>query len=259
MLKTKIQFADSSWNPVTGCYYSCEYCYARKIATRFAGCDETKDGKTTEYAVELDRPAHKSNGAAQKTVSPYPYGFTPTLHKYRLQELSARKYGETIFVCSMGDLFGEWVADEWIEAVFKACEENPSHRYLFLTKNPTRYLKLAESGKLPEKDNFWYGTTANKAGMPIFHSSAHHTFVSAEPLHGPIFTGKDGPADLVDWIIIGAETGRRKGKVIPKKEWFQSIVYEFQDRGKPVFMKNSLEPIWGDDLVRQLPWQPKSI
>lgn len=35
--KTKIDWADSTWNPVTGCRHSCEYCYARKIAERFGG------------------------------------------------------------------------------------------------------------------------------------------------------------------------------------------------------------------------------
>lgn len=36
MDKTKIEWADATWNPVTGCFHSCEYCYARRIAERFA-------------------------------------------------------------------------------------------------------------------------------------------------------------------------------------------------------------------------------
>lgn len=32
---TKIDLADASWNPVTGCLHGCEYCYARRIAERF--------------------------------------------------------------------------------------------------------------------------------------------------------------------------------------------------------------------------------
>ena len=31
MDKTKIDWADASWNPVTGCMHGCEYCYARMI------------------------------------------------------------------------------------------------------------------------------------------------------------------------------------------------------------------------------------
>lgn len=37
MNKTKIDWCDSTWNPVTGCFHDCEYCYARSIATRFGG------------------------------------------------------------------------------------------------------------------------------------------------------------------------------------------------------------------------------
>lgn len=35
MKKTKIDWADSTWNPVTGCLHGCEYCYAKAIANRF--------------------------------------------------------------------------------------------------------------------------------------------------------------------------------------------------------------------------------
>jgi protein gp37 len=27
MDKTKIEWSDSTWNPVTGCFHECEYCY----------------------------------------------------------------------------------------------------------------------------------------------------------------------------------------------------------------------------------------
>lgn len=41
MDKTKIEWADSTWNPITGCRHKCHYCYARGIANRFVsrkGC-----------------------------------------------------------------------------------------------------------------------------------------------------------------------------------------------------------------------------
>lgn len=31
MNKTKIDWADYTWNPVTGCLNTCEYCYAGKM------------------------------------------------------------------------------------------------------------------------------------------------------------------------------------------------------------------------------------
>ena len=36
MQRTAIDWATHSWNPVTGCYTGCAYCYARTIAHRFA-------------------------------------------------------------------------------------------------------------------------------------------------------------------------------------------------------------------------------
>lgn len=38
MYKTKIDWAETTWNPVTGCLHGCEYCYAWRIAERFGGC-----------------------------------------------------------------------------------------------------------------------------------------------------------------------------------------------------------------------------
>ncbi len=37
MNKTKIEWCDSTWNPVTGCRHGCEYCYAKHMANRFKG------------------------------------------------------------------------------------------------------------------------------------------------------------------------------------------------------------------------------
>lgn len=59
--KTKIDWCDSTWNPVTGCQHDCEYCYARSLAKRYGGYDHDEDGKPVgvDIAVgvqELDKP-----------------------------------------------------------------------------------------------------------------------------------------------------------------------------------------------------------
>lgn len=99
MNKTKIDWADMSWNPVTGCRHGCAYCYARRTATRFnAG---------------LEDPATLAGGLhvlpEKIKATPYPYGFEPTLHRYRLGQPQNTKEPQTVFVCSMADLFGRWV------------------------------------------------------------------------------------------------------------------------------------------------------
>ena len=125
MNKTNIEWCDSTWNPVTGCRHECEYCYARRIAGRFGKRLPDRSGYPESHGGVhcLD---NKING------NPYPYLFDPTFLPFRLEEPAQKTKPQTIFVCSMADLFGAWVPDEWIKAVFDACEKAPQHRYLFL-------------------------------------------------------------------------------------------------------------------------------
>lgn len=251
MNKTKIEWCDSTWNPVTGCYHDCPYCYARSMVERFGRAGY---GKVLEAGdvLEIFDPFKDVNG---KRIA-YPTGFTPTLHRYRLNDYKD-KTGRTIFVCSMADLFGEWVPDSWIEEVFAACKDAPQHKYLFLTKNPKRYIDLAEKNALPEEDNMWYGTTITTPDRGgYFRSDMRNTFVSIEPIMGD-FSDDYGNTDgkMTRWIIVGAETGNRKEKVVPKKEWITGLIDICKREGIPLFMKDSLIPIIGEEnMIREFPW-----
>lgn len=75
MNKTKIEWTDYTWNPITGCLHGCDYCYARKIAERFPKA--------------------------------FPQGFAPAFHQERLQEPIKLKKPSKIFTVSMGDMFGD--------------------------------------------------------------------------------------------------------------------------------------------------------
>ena len=55
--------------------------------------------------------------------------------------------------------------------------------------------------------------------------------------------------------IIGAETGRRKGKVIPEKRWVDDIADKAKKNGIPVYMKESLRELMGDDFRQEFPWE----
>ena len=260
MLKTKIEWADSTWNPITGCLHGCEYCYARRIAERwgtlFKGPQPEDEGLTflpdePERFYELDEPVRNEDGKAE----PYPANFYPTLHKYRLNQPQKWVKPQNIFVCSMADLFGDWVPDDWIMRVFDACCDVPRHRYLFLTKNPARYAKLARTGMLPKRDNFWYGSTLDSMKSRRYPGRIlDHTFVSIEPLTERMDVGL-GSFGGDEWIIIGAETGNRKGKVIPEKEWVDTICTAADLTHAAVFMKDSLIPIVGEEnMRREFPW-----
>lgn len=245
MVKTKIDWCDSTWNPVTGCIHGCEYCYARSIADRF-GSLETIDGEkikviNTGFTINCVE-------VKEKAQTPYPEKFAPTFHKYRLGDY-VNKAGRNIFVCSMADLFGSWVPDSWIEEVFNACEKAPQHNYLFLTKNPARYVELAEKGILKCSDNMWYGwsQTKNEDVKKLCFPCSPNLFISVEPILEPV------RPSLEDWIIVGAETGRRKDKVIPQREWIEQIVEDCRKFDIPLFMKSSLADIWGEPLIQEIP------
>lgn len=280
MNKTKIEWADSTWNPVTGCLNGCEYCYARRIANRFAGCDKWSTYGPYHQATwkrlnpksELDKALFeiypkcppiniRFDPKLQKNVytkAPYPWGFQPTLHSDRLNEPQSWKKPKTIFVCSMADLFGEWVPDKWIYDVFEACNRFPQHRYLFLTKNIKRYIALAKDGWIPDADNFWYGTTVTNPEEEFFYSSTRNTFLSMEPLLEPFGDTGDFDGYPPKWIIIGAMTGPGSKQHQPKQEWINEIVETAIDLKIPVFMKDSLIPIVGEEnMRREFPWEVK--
>ncbi len=260
MDRTRIDWCDATWNPVTGCQYGCPYCYAEKIAKRYGGHDhdQNKEPIGRELAIgiqNIDEPRYiMQKGILRK--APYPWFFLPTFHRYRLGVPIHWAKPRVIFVCSMADLFGEWVPDEWIEEVFKACEQAPQHTYLFLTKNPQRYDDLIDAGKLPQRENMWYGSTCTTLDDNLHWNANANTFMSCEPMLASWWgeTASPGPSDMFPgWVILGAETGNRPGKVVPERWWLRQAVKKCRAEGIPVFMKKSLAPIWGKDLIQEWP------
>lgn len=281
--RTRIEFCDATWNPISGCLHGCPYCYASRIVKRFM----PKNGEWPEpncvIPAEHDERCYVT---AKPTVlrdrdgkylrsTPYPKGFAPTMHTYKLEYLKTARRPRKIFVGSMADIFGEWIPDAWLAAIFRECYAAPQHVYIFITKNPLRYLELAKKKLLPEGDNYWFGTTVTTAGEPFLWSREHHTFVSIEPMLSRFIGDESSSAraaiEKTDWIIMGAMTGPGAKKSQPEREWIQEIVDKAADEGgTPIFMKNSLTDIWGQPLKQEWPesmlehiklakaWQEKS-
>lgn len=267
MNKTLIEWCDFTFNPITGCRHGCPYCYARRQAQRF--CGDIRLNKSSsqlqpgpkEGMWELEEPFKNNQGR----VIPLPVGFEPTLHRYRLPMPAQKKKPANIFVCSMADLFGEWVPDSWIKAVFEACAAAPWHNYLFLTKNPDRYYQLGDGDEniIPDEGiGGWFGASAaTEEQAQEAWENMNCRWMSLEPLRGDFseefFTYDDRYTQQVrrrwDWIVIGAETGSSKDKIKPKREWIQNIVDECRKTNTPLFMKNSVLEIWEDPLIQEYP------
>ena len=262
MNKTSIDWCDFTWNPVTGCRRGCPYCYARAMARRFTGdirINLADPQITITYGAgpaiyTLAAPFKNGRG---KTVL-FPAGFEPTFHEYRLADVQKKKKPATIFVCSMSDLFAPGIPDDWIARVFEAAKAAPWHNYLFLTKYPDRYADLRNAGKLPDDRNFWYGTTAVGPGAPYFSDGRYNTFLSIEPIDGSIPSDSDFG---VKWVIVGAETGARKGKIAPERDWIKNVVEAATAHHIPVLLKDSAElrAVWGDELIQDFPEELKPM
>uniref|UniRef100_A0A6M3K3U0 DUF5131 family protein n=1 Tax=viral metagenome TaxID=1070528 RepID=A0A6M3K3U0_9ZZZZ len=212
MNKTKIEWCDYTWNPITGCWGPggnkenprwCSYCYARRIAMRFWG------------------------------------SFEPKFHPERLNEPGKIKKPSIIFADSMGDFWSDGVKDEWRKAVYDKMRECPQHIFMILTKRPERI----NAENIPK--NAWVGASVTRfedheRATSIAMKGLDKTFISIEPmLDNDIILGwRD--IFMAGWIIIGAETGR-KNAFKPSKETIKDIIKEARAYDIPVFIKDNVK------------------
>lgn len=249
MHPTKVEWGDRSWHPVTGCAAGCLYCKSRNSARRFAGDVRRNVGEKQRYTRDgelyvLDEPFIGENGMTLST----PFGFAPTFHRYSLKRLEDLKTPMNVLVSTNGELFGDWIGDKYLEEIFVEIAKYPDQRFLFQTKFPERYKGLNDKGILPQTDNCWFGYTVTSGSLRHPSFEAAHKYVVIEPLHGPI--EPDIPEDI-EWIVIGADTGRYKLKVDPKWEWIEELVEQCYKASLPVLFLDSIKDIIPKDIMRK--------
>lgn len=100
-------------------------------------CEHVHDGCTHCYA-ETQNLAGFRGG----TRLPYKPGHRKDveifLDERTLLQPLKWKGARTIFPCSMTDLFGEWVADEWLDQIFTVMSRARQHTFIVLTKRIER-------------------------------------------------------------------------------------------------------------------------
>lgn len=230
-----VDWANWTWNPVTGCEHGCEFCYAREIAH------------------------------SQRMEPYYPFKFEPTFHEYRLAAPGNTPIPDTnderdgrVFVCSMADLFGKWVPDDWIRRVFDSCSRSPEWEYLFLTKWPARYARM------PLLKRAWYGSSVIKqadvkrveSAMMNFECESAVKWISLEPMLEPITFNDISWCDL---MVIGSQTqtSQPTGFVpafAPDFDWIFDVVSQCREFGVPYYLKANLGmDVPGMNLPKQKP------
>lgn len=222
--RSRIEWTDATWNPVTGCTKvspGCKHCYAQTFAERFRGV-----------------PGH-----------PFEQGFDLRLWPERVSLPLTWREPRKIFVNSMSDLFHKRVPDEFIAQVFQTMRQATWHQFQVLTKRPERlasFLKqnpdmLGRSRHIV--DHIWLGASVEteqyiERARIVASLPSPVRFLSCEPLLGPLdLSGVLGPC-AVNWIIVGGESG--PGARPLDREWVLAIRDQCLAAGVPFFFKQ-----WG--------------
>lgn len=223
MAKTKIEWADISWNIVTGCdkvSTGCKNCYAARWAT-----------------------------TRLKNLSYYKDGFYGNvhLHENRLTDPYKLKTPQTIFPCSMSDLFHPEVPFIFIEMAFNVMTNADWHIYKILTKRPARILeyiwwrRTRALNPWPIEKHIWIGVSVENQRaaddrIPILkYIPAAVRWISMEPLleYTTILTHLFSGG--IHWVVVGGESGPNARPL--KSQWVNVIKRECEFHRVPMFFK----------------------
>ena len=213
MSQSRIEWTESTWNPVTGCNKispGCKHCYAEKMSKRLKAMGQRN----------------------------YRNGFELTLQPHMLELPLRWKKPQTIFVNSMSDLFHKDVPLEYVEEVFGVMKRAHWHRFQVLTKRADRLEMLAPLLDWPE--NVWMGVSVENAKYKfridhLRRTPAKTKFLSLEPLLGPL---RNLDLSNIDWAIVGGESGFGARPMLVN--WVTEIREQCQKAGVAFFFKQ-----WG--------------
>lgn len=215
MATTKIEWTESTWNPITGCTKissGCKFCYAEVMAKRLKAMGQEK----------------------------YKNGFDLTMHPDVLNEPYTWKKGKMIFVNSMSDLFHKDIPIIYIQQIFKVIKDNPHHVFQVLTKRADILRYYDSEGWLEWPHNLWMGVTVESNEVThrienLRKTGARVKFLSCEPLLSSL---PNMNLQGIDWVIVGGESGRTPRPI--KEEWVLDIKTQCQKSNTAFYFKQ-----WG--------------
>lgn len=236
----KIQWTDTTDNPL-------------HVATGGHYCEKVSPGCMECYAEVMNQSGWYSwaNGQPYKTTKDGPPEMA--LDTEMLAAWARARKPKKRFICSMTDMFGEWVPDGMIFEILDAMATAPKQTFQILTKRPERvgglvaeFLAWNGLAKLPP--NIWLGVSAedqkrlDERLQWLIETPAQTRFLSLEPLLGPLALRS---LQDIDWIIIGGESG--PDARFMNLEWICSILDQCRAANVPVFIKQ-LGTAWAKDV-----------
>ena len=215
MATTKIEWTESTWNPITGCTKittGCKFCYAEVMARRLQSMGQDK----------------------------YLNGFELTLHPETLKEPYTWKKPKMIFVNSMSDLFHKDIPIDYIQKIFRVMKDNPQHVFQILTKRADILHYYDSEGWLDWSHNIWMGVTVEDNTVTkridlLRETGARVKFLSCEPLLSDL---PNLNLQNIDWVIVGGESGRTPRPI--KEEWVMNIQEQCNTQSVAFYFKQ-----WG--------------
>lgn len=252
---TGIEWCDHTFNPWIGCQAvsaACDRCYAERLVNGRMGGDFSKRRLTSTANWRQPMKWDRKAGEASKRAR--------------------------VFCASLADVFDNQADPAWRCDLWDLIWQTPHLDWLLLTKRPMNIAKMLPSkaaGALADWGdgwpNVWLGTTVEdqaEADRRIPHLlavPARVRFLSCEPLLGPVdlrpvlwssssmngtpFPMMQGPrpgeaispAEVLDWVISGGESGLGARPSHPA--WHRNLRDQCADAGVAYFFKQ-----WGEWL-----------
>lgn len=221
--KSNIQWTDATWNIARGCTKvdeDCKFCYMYRDSfnnTRYNPLDVVRTKSVFNLPLRIKEPSK-------------------------------------IFTSSLTDFFHPAI-DSYRHEAWDIIRKCPQHTFQILTKRPERIMDNVPYDWGDGWDNVWLGTSigSQKAVSRLAELervNARVKFISFEPLHEKIEKNFVG---MVDWVIIGGESGNETGKYRYRPcelEWIERIINGYKNhpvKNTAVFVKQL-----GTHLAKQM-------
>lgn len=212
-IKSRIEWTQSTWNPITGCTKvssGCKNCYAERMARRLQA---------------MGKPSYQT-------------GFQVAIHEELFEYPLELKTPRIIFVNSMSDLFHEEVQTDIILRLFSVMNRAWWHTFQVLTKRAERLSQI--SPLVQWSENIWAGVSVENADNihrveNLRSTGAKVKFLSLEPLLSSL---SNLNLNGIDWVIVGGESGPGARKM--ELEWVVEIKDSCIQQRVPFFFKQ-----WG--------------